>query len=274
MTGSRGQNTASSAASTKSGTTAASDTKTCSTTDPEFETRFRTNGGVSVLRSRKHPPVNKEEVEAYAFKSRESASPSSSQHDRFIRGLERAANERDMEALFSGRILKDTNKVPEFEDMDYGANIDKQWVAYPKDVGFNKGLSAPKPDLTEGYLQRAYPPNIRQLGGSATLVKNDPEFVALPHFVAEFKDFGKNVRQGEVQAGYDGAAMLYARNNALASIGQPDPPGRASPITVATDGRTWRTYVHYAEENKDTKQTEYFQVRTPTPLPLVAPKGH
>lgn len=236
-------------------------TGTTSTTDPEFEAKFRANHGVSVLGSRKKALPNRADLDKHMEASRDSASPTSSQDDRFVRGLERCANERDVEVLYHGRILKDTNKVPELEDLDYCANIDKQWVAFPKDVGFNNGLSAPKPDLVEGYAQRAWPPTIKQLGGAATLVKHDPGFTALPHFAGEFKDFGKSVRQGEVQAGYDGAATVYARHQALAAIGQKDPPGRASPVTMASDGRTWRIYAHSAEENVKTKELEYFQVR-------------
>lgn len=236
-------------------------TGTISTTKPDFEAKFRDNHWHDPLESRKKKLANQDEYDGHLHQLRGSASPTSSEDDRFYRGLARAANERDLEALYSGRILQDTNKVPKLEDMDYGANLDKQWVAFPPDVGFNNGLSTPKPDLVEGYARRAWPPTVNQLGGSATLVKNDPGFAALPHFAGEFKAFGKSMREGEVQAGYDGAAMVYARRQALAAIGQSDPPGRASPVTMSSDGRTWRLYAHSAEENKDTKELEYYQVR-------------
>lgn len=234
------------------------------TTDSGFDQRFRENGGLGPLskKSLKNPPADLDEIEAYLDQSRSSASPTSSQHERFIRGLERAANERDIEALYSGRVLKNTNQVPELEDIDYGANIDKQWVDFDKDVGFNNGLSAPKPDLTEGYLQRTFPPNIKSLGGAATLVRGDPGFVALPHFAAEFKGLGKDLQKGEVQAGYDGAAMVYARTKALQHIGQPDPERHASPLTLASDGRNWAVYAHYAHKDAETEKVENFQVWT------------
>lgn len=245
----------------KSTTTTVSGVKSISTTDPHFEETFRVNGGLSTLDSSRHPPSNKEEIKAYLNKSRGSASPTSSQHRSFLYSLDKASNEREIEALFQGRVLKETNKEPALEAIDYGANIDKQWVAFPKNVGFNNGLSAPKPDLVEGYALRSFPQSVRQLGGSATLIHDSSTFVSHPHFAAEFKDFGKSLREGEVQAGYDGAHMVYSRDKALEFIGEKDPPRRASPLTVASDGHHWTAYSHYAHDNKDKEKTEHYQVR-------------
>lgn len=267
------KSTTSAILSSKTGSAATSDAKSISTTHEDFEHRFRVNGAISVLKSRKIPPSNKDEATAYALKLRESASPTSSQQDYYLEELEQTSNEREVEELMCGNILK-PHRIPELREINYRAKIDKQWAAYPKDVGFNNGLSAPKPDRTEGYAQTTFPPNINQLGGSATLVNNEESFIALPHFAAELKDFGKSLRQCEVQAGYDGAAMVYARNKALASIGQADPPGRASPITVASDGRTWRTYVHYSKENEETHKTEYYQVCYTTSTALLMDLKH
>lgn len=242
-------------------TTPSGGAKSLSTTDHQFETLFRANGGVSVVKSSQYPPSNKQEIKEYIRQARGSESPTSSQHNRFLNSLESAGNERDIENLMQGRVFKDTNKTDKLQDIDYRANVDKQWVAYPKNVGFNNGLSAPKPDLVEGYAQRAFPPSIRQLGGSATLVHDSPAFVGLPHFAAEFKDYGKSMREAEVQTGYDGAHMVYSRNKALEHIGDKDPPRRASPLTVASDGHSWSVYSHYAHPDEDTNKDKYYQVR-------------
>lgn len=127
-------------------------------------------------------------------------------------------------------------------------------------MGFNDALPAPKPHLTEGYLQSTFPPSIKTLGGAATLVRGDPDFVALPHFAAEFTGLDKNLQKAEVQAGYDGAAMVYARNKALQHIGQPDPERHASPLTLASDGRNWAVYAHYAHKDAETEKIANFQV--------------
>lgn len=234
--------------------------KSVSTTDHQFEAIFRANGGVSALDSVDFPPSNVEEARAFIRQPRGSASPTSSQHRRFRTSLGKAGNERDVENLVQGRLFKDTNKTDALQDIDYGANVDKQWTAFPKNVGFNNGLSAPKPDLVEGYAQRTFPPSIRQLGGAATLVHDQPGYVGLPHLAAEFKDSGKSMEEAEVQAAYDGAHMVYARNKALAHIEEEDPPRRASPITVASNGRSWVAYSHYAYHNDEKDMLEYYQV--------------
>ncbi|KAJ4387606.1 hypothetical protein N0V93_008202 [Gnomoniopsis smithogilvyi] len=259
MTGS-GSRSGKSAYSSRTGITSQSGgSKSHSTTDHRFEAAFRTNGGVDALNSCSFPPSNMTEIGAHLDRSRDSASPDSSQHRRFLNSLQCANNERDIESLMQGRVFKDTNKDDRLQDIDYRANVDKQWVAFPKDVGFNNNLSAPKPDLVEGYAQRSFPPFINELGGSATLVHDSETYVALPHFAAEFKDYGKSMREAEVQTGYDGAHMVYARNKALEYIGERDPPQRASPITVASDGHNWTVYSHHAHPNDQTGKLEYYQ---------------
>lgn len=235
--------------------------KSISTTDYHIKTiQFRANGGLSAIQSELFPPSNQEDIRAYLDRSRDSASPTSSQHIMFVNSLESASSKRDVEHLHQGLLLKDTNKTDTLQDIDYGANLGKQWVAYPKNVGFNHGLLAPKPDLVEGYAQRAFPPSVAQLGGSATLIHHKPTFVSLPHFAAEFKDYGGDMREAEVLTGYDGAHMVYSRNKALAFIDDMDPPRRASPVTVASDGHSWTAYSHYAHHNDSTDKVEYYQV--------------
>ncbi|KAJ4421143.1 hypothetical protein N0V82_003907 [Gnomoniopsis sp. IMI 355080] len=247
----------------KSGkTTSQSDGKnSISTTDPRFEPIFRANGGLSVLKSSQFPPSNKQEIKEYLGRNRGSASPTPDDHNRYIRSLDVAANERGVENAMLGRVFKDTSRTNALQDIDYLAHFDKQWITVPSNVGFNNGLSAPKPDMVEGYTQRSFPPQINELGGSATLVHDNPGYVGLPHFVVESKDYGKSMRQAELQAGYDGATMTYARNRALDFIGDKDPPRRASPMSVATDGHSWTAYSHYAhpKDPKDDNNFEYYQ---------------
>lgn len=256
MTGTKGSKSTTTAPSAQS----KSDSKSISTTDAAFPARQRQNGGVNPLRSEYRPPKNVATINEFLDRSRSSASPTTSQHERFLEELDEAAAERDVEDILRSRVLQRPNQTPHLEAIKYRAKLDKQWIDFPKDVGFNNGLSAPKPDLTEGYIQSSFRPDIGQLGGSATLIKNTPNFIAFPHFAAEFKDFGKSLQQGEVQAGYEGAAMLYARNNALAAIGEPGAPFHASPVTVAADGHSWTAYTHYAAENEINKNLEYYQV--------------
>lgn len=235
--------------------------KSVPTTDSRFEEIFRANGGLSTLDSSQHPPSNKQEIKAYLNKARGSASPTSDDHRSFLYSLGRISNERGVENVFQRKVFQDTYSDRQLEAIDYGIDVDKQWLAFPKNVGFNNGLSAPKPDMVEGYALRSFPQSVKQLGGSATLVHDSSTFVSHPHFAAEFKDFGKSMREAQVQAGYDGAHMVYSREKALEFIGEKDPPRHASPLTVACDGSTWAAYSHYAHENKEKDKVEHYQVR-------------
>lgn len=267
----RPSNTGSAASGSGSASTATSNSKSktksedkpLSTTDTGFEQQFRENGYVGPLSAEalRNPPVDLEEIEAYLNKSRSSESPTSSQHECFIIGVGVASSERDVESLYGNSVLKPTNRNLELARMGYAAKIDKQWVDFDKNVDFNEKLSAPKPDLTEGYLHKAFPSGIlKKMGGAATLTKDNPDFVAFPHFVGEFKAVGKDMKRGTLQAGYDGAAMVYARNKVLAHIGQPDPDNHASPLTLIVDGLNWAIFAHYTHTKDGKNDVEYYQV--------------
>ena len=62
-----------------------------------------------------------------------------------------------------------------------------------------------------------------------------------------------------LQSAYDGAALVYARNEALERIGKPDPPGHAEVTTFATDGRYIDFLAHYAAlgDNDKLKYHQY-----------------
>ncbi len=62
-----------------------------------------------------------------------------------------------------------------------------------------------------------------------------------------------------LQSAYDGAALVYARNQALSYAGKPDPPGHAEVATFTTDGTTLNMYAHYAALSEDDGTLEYHQ---------------
>ncbi len=61
-----------------------------------------------------------------------------------------------------------------------------------------------------------------------------------------------------LQSAHDGAALVYARNQALSYLEQPDSPGHAEVTTFTTDGGTLNFFSHYAAPNED-KVLEYHQ---------------
>ncbi|KFY23010.1 hypothetical protein V491_02659 [Pseudogymnoascus sp. VKM F-3775] len=76
---------------------------------------------------------------------------------------------------------------------------------------------------------------------------------ALPHIAGEYRGPGGNMGKARLQCAYGGAALVYARNKALALIRKPDPLGRAEITTFATDGKIIDFFAHYAAQGNDDK---------------------
>ncbi|KAK7699890.1 hypothetical protein SLS64_011321 [Diaporthe eres] len=169
-----------------------------STTSEVFENRALDNGVLDAVRPGKQAMVDSD-VKKRLLASRESASPTQSQYNKFADRIVEASNEQ-------GTIAEE-----------------KMWIEFPKNVGFNNGLPAPKPDMIEGISSDSFPPTIEHIKASR-LVRDEPRYVALPHIAVEYKAREKSLHEAKVQAGYDGAAMVYGRNVALKYIGKADPP--------------------------------------------------
>lgn len=155
-----------------------------------------------------------------------------------------------------GKLLKEYPK-------GYKRSFNRSCTNPPNQAGYNSGLSAPQPDFVEGLEMEAYLPfPIDEHVDGAALYKDDPFSVTLPHLAGEWKGPDGHMREAELQSAYDGAAMVHARNNALAYMGDSDPPGDAAIRTFTTDGTNLNTYAHYAipsEEDDDT--LEYHQYK-------------
>ncbi|KAK3686136.1 hypothetical protein B0T22DRAFT_500801 [Podospora appendiculata] len=134
------------------------------------------------------------------------------------------------------------------------------FTGFPKDVGFNNGLSAPQPDFIEGLGMQEYRPfPVDEHVSGAVLYKDNLLSLTLPHLAGEWKGPGKDMVGARLQSGYDGAALVFARNQALALIGKPDPPGHAAVTTFTTDGTSLNLFVHYASPSEDGAALEYHQ---------------
>jgi len=59
------------------------------------------------------------------------------------------------------------------------------------------------------------------------------------------------MEEARLQSAHDGAALVYARNQALSYLGKPDPPGHAEVTTFTTDGTNLNMYAHYAALSED-----------------------
>ncbi len=145
------------------------------------------------------------------------------------------------------------------ENIDsYRTVFDQSLTGFPAKAGFNEGLSAPQPDFLEGLKAAEFRPFPIGTIKGAIFYKDDPISVTLPHIAGEWKARGKNMVTTELQAAYDGAALVYARNQALAYLEKPDPPGHAAVRTFTSDGTLVNFYAHYAAPSADGK-LEYHQ---------------
>jgi hypothetical protein len=72
--------------------------------------------------------------------------------------------------------------------------------------------------------------------------------------------------QARTQAAYDGACMVYGRNEARSFLESPDPAGHAYVQTFTTDGTTLNTFAHYSSESQD--QVKYHQYPTSEGKPV------
>jgi hypothetical protein len=61
------------------------------------------------------------------------------------------------------------------------------------------------------------------------------------------------MKKAELRSGYDGAALVYARNRALSFVGELDPPGHAEVTTFTTDGTSLDFYAHHAALGEEGK---------------------
>ncbi|KAJ2891395.1 hypothetical protein MKZ38_000509 [Zalerion maritima] len=226
-------------------------TKTTSTTTSGFAMKAHRNGILEPAYSK--PPANLENIRKQHAKSRATASPPESIYNDYIDRVEGAGTEATMVAETS-ELLK---KYPK----GYKREFNRTFTNYPKNVGFNDNLSAPQPDFIEGPEMLQYDPfPVDEHVPGAALYRDDPRFITLPQIAGEWKGPAGDIREARMQSAYDGAAMVHARTQALAYIGEEDPPGHAVIITFTTDGTNLNLYAYYtipAEKDKDTLQ--YYQ---------------
>lgn len=93
-------------------------------------------------------------------------------------------------------------------------------------------------------------PAREQLGGAAAVYAG-LEATTLPRLTREWKEPGKDMILAQTQAAYDGACMVYGRNEARSFLGSSDPASHAFVSAFTTDGLTLNTFAHYSSETQD-----------------------
>ncbi|KFY50616.1 hypothetical protein V496_09272 [Pseudogymnoascus sp. VKM F-4515 (FW-2607)] len=221
-------------------------TKSTSATMSSFSYATHKNGILPPFNSK--PPTNLSERHKLAASSREMASPTVTEYDRYVRTLPKAFNRLSR----ASKVIKKLQKGYD-DDENYQPAFNEAFTGFPKDVGFNNGLSPPQPDFIEGLGVAEFEPFPIEHVSGAVLYKDNPLSTALPHIAGEYKGPEGNMEKARVQCAYNGAALVYARNKALVLIGKPDPPGHAEITTFATDGKNIDFFVHYVVPGGDGK---------------------
>jgi hypothetical protein len=215
---------------------------TISTTKSGFKDAAFKNGVLDVFNSR--PPANLDSLQNRPDRTRDSASPTELQSTRYKRKMLITSSESSV-LMQSSKLLK------EYDCIEYNTAHNQAFTAFPKNVGFNNGLSPAKPDLIEGFIMSEYEPfPIRDELGGAAVITPGPNAITLPHLAGEWKSQGKDMTQAETQAAFDGACMVYGRNEALSYLGKSDPPGHAYVFTFTIDGTTLNTFAHYSSRSE------------------------
>jgi len=223
--------------------------KTTSITSSGFDLKAYKNGILLPLSSK--APTNHDTRRERSARSRGTASPTESEHGHYVDRIGNVGNEATM-------VVETSKLLKEYTDKDYTRAFNRMCTAFPKDVGFNNGLSAPQPDFVEGPRMEGFDPfPVDEYISGAVLYRDDHRSVTLAHFGGEWKGPGGDMKAAERQSSYDGAAFVYARNQALEYMGKSDLPGHAKVSTFAMDGNYLNIYSHFAIRTGD--KTLYHQ---------------
>jgi hypothetical protein len=219
-------------------------TKSLSITAPGFNVRAYQNGIFDPRDSK--PPKNLKDIRKKLAQRRATASPPESVYKEYVDKIGEAPNEATVVIQSGIKLLK------EHPGKSYKQVFNQAFTGYPKDVGFNNGLSTPQPDFVEGLGMQEYRPfPVEKHVSGAVLYKDDPHSVTLPHIAGEWKGPGGSMLEATLQSAYDGAALVHARNQAREYSGKSDPAGHAKVTTFTTDGRNLNLFAHYVAETGD-----------------------
>ncbi|KAI0118588.1 hypothetical protein GGR51DRAFT_496935 [Nemania sp. FL0031] len=247
-------------AGTKAKDAGSSQTEDKTTTDTSstgsgFVERIRDNG-VVLCNSRR--PTNFQDIHAKLSRPDTSAPPTMLEFKKYKRRVERAPNESTVLSTTYWMLLKqydleegndaddDNEDENEINNNLYLSFMGQKFTGFPENVGFNNNCSAPQPDFVEGLGEKQFAPFPIKAVSGAFLYQDKTFTIVLPHIAGEWKASDKGLGKASTQCAYDGAALVYARTQALEYLGERDPPGEAKVITFAIDGENLEIFAHYS----------------------------
>ena len=216
------------------------DTITISTTASEFEQRAYENGLLD-------PPISRPRgfntLRNVGNQRRTSTQPSEQAHQEYCGDISESYNEARTSFLVQSSIMRQYSSI----DRNYGRQSSRAITQIPKQ-DFNDNLSKPLPDILDGLKTKALPGHLHN---NALHTAHSLSFC---HFATEFKRTDGNFHQATVQARYDGAVIVNARERALDQARR-DSAATAAAIdkaaqddavfTLVTDGKVAEIYSHY-----------------------------
>ncbi|KAI1491269.1 hypothetical protein F5X96DRAFT_632272 [Biscogniauxia mediterranea] len=211
-----------------------------------FATRLERNGILDLAHSK--PPQNLEGLRACLTDTNTASFPPEPTYEDYIDIVGAAVNREtliaEMLPLFTRHPQKHRRRA-----------LNEPFKGLPINAGFNCDLPKPQPHYVEALHVQDYRPfPLDEHIECAILVphKHRPDHsLALPHLAGEWASPGESMGEARLRSAYHGAALVYARNQALAYMGSPDPPRHAEVITFITDGTTLVFFAHYARAPPD-----------------------
>ncbi|KAJ8128444.1 hypothetical protein O1611_g5194 [Lasiodiplodia mahajangana] len=226
-----------------------------SSTASGFAERIRDNGVVLCNALR---PTNFHDIYAKLSRPNPSAPPTMLDFKKYKRRVRRAPNESTVLSTTYWMLLKQYDLEEGNDDDDdneddneinnnlYFSFMGQKFTGFPENVGFNNNCSAPQPDFVEGLGEMQFTPFPIKAVSGAFLYQDKTYTIVLPHIAGEWKASDKGLGKASTQCAYDGAALVYARTQALEYLGERDPPGEARVITFAINGENLKIFAHYS----------------------------
>ena len=194
---------------------------------------------------------NLEDLRARFEKPRDSPEPSNREFKGYCGVIGEATNKATLIDVVGHYLLK-WEPEPSYKKV-----LKQQCTRFPINLGFNNGLSPPKPDIMFGFSQRSYYPFkiYGRLGDRGALLYYGPNPIALPHFAGEFQRTGEPTYIAVSQSAYHGACFVYGRNQALKCAADQAkdaavPSNDAAVITFTSDGKEISFFGHFATKSE------------------------
>lgn len=219
------------------------------------------------IKSGMHPITNEIIAKTIAQNKQSTPLTQSGYHEFATRLCEASSTKKTLK-LYKKYIFQPTEDCP--EGFHGQAGYLRQEFAndyeLPPNMGFDDELPSSYLDVINGLPWYPCPPilddnSIRSPTVDKTTESPSSSSIAprpLPHLAITLAS-NNAWPTAKLQSAHAGAAMVHARNEALAHMNQPDPPRHAAVVTVAICGPLWEVFAHYAHTSETTGRCEYYQ---------------